>query len=202
MEQVRDDRRYGMVIIPVGVKRNTKIIIAFVFLLSLMSSGVCAADNTSLEVSAIGGDFGKERPIPDTAALVAIVSIVFIFALLITLGCWKEETLDKGQMRRAISGTFVIGFIVMAALAFIYNIEREGVVTAYIAIVSIITGFYFGAKTAFETLIGENEPIRSTHRRPPDGNMLTRQIQERNTSKDEISSYLNTDDIWENLKEE
>ena len=88
-----------------------------------------------------------------TQAVVAggsIVVLVIVFGGLVILGYLAKERgrLDQGEMRRAIAGTFVVGFTILVILCIMYGIYREGVILAYIELVGIVVGFYFGAKTA------------------------------------------------------
>ena len=84
-------------------------------------------------------------------AVGAIVAILAAFVLLICLGYRADKKLDKGEMRRAIAGTFVVGFSIIAILSFVSGVLREHIVTAYIELVGIVIGFYFGQKAATAT---------------------------------------------------
>lgn len=78
----------------------------------------------------------------------AIIILAIVFLLLIYLGFAVDGTLDQGEMRRAIAGTFVLGFTMLIFFLSRYEIANKEVVTAYLQMVGVIIGFYFGAKTA------------------------------------------------------
>lgn len=78
----------------------------------------------------------------------AIIILAIVFLLLIYLGFAVDGTLDQGEMRRAIAGTFVLGFTMLIFFLSRYEIQNKEVVTAYLQMVGVIIGFYFGAKTA------------------------------------------------------
>ena len=82
------------------------------------------------------------------AATIAVILIVFLVVLM--LGWVDGHNLDKGEMRRAIAATFVTGFTLITILCIYYGIYRSEVIIAYIEMVGIVIGFYFGAKTAAE----------------------------------------------------
>ena len=87
--------------------------------------------------------------IPESAAIIAAIVILVAFALLIYVGVKADEKLNKGEMRRAIAGTFVVGFTVLMILSLSYDCsyQRE-IVMMYIELVGIIVGFYFGQRAA------------------------------------------------------
>ena len=80
------------------------------------------------------------------AAIIIIMAIVFL--LLIYMGCAVDGSLDQGEMRRAIAGTFVLGFTMLIFFLARYDVKNEDIITAYLQMVGVIIGFYFGAKTA------------------------------------------------------
>lgn len=78
-----------------------------------------------------------------------VMIFVLLFVILLGIGICKPEQMEGGQMRRAIAGMLVFGFI--AILMFVlYGAEIDGnnkeVISQYIQLVGIIIGFYFGAK--------------------------------------------------------
>ena len=111
----------------------------------------------------------EEIPTPDAAfpklgignsvvIIGAIIAILAAFGYLIQVGVKTSEkkNLGKGELRRAIAGTFVVGFSVIAVLAFVSGILRVHIVTAYIELVGVVIGFYFGQRTvetAVETAV-------------------------------------------------
>lgn len=78
----------------------------------------------------------------------AIIIMTIVFLLLLYLGCMADGRLDQGEMRRAIAGTFVLGFTMLIFFLAAYPVKNQEVVSAYLQMVGVIIGFYFGAKTA------------------------------------------------------
>lgn len=78
----------------------------------------------------------------------AIIITAIVFLLLMFMGCVVDGTLDQGEMRRAIAGTFVVGFTMLIFFLAVYEIKNNEVVAAYLQMVGVIIGFYFGARTA------------------------------------------------------
>jgi hypothetical protein len=74
---------------------------------------------------------------------------VLLFVVLLAIGICKPEQMEGGQMRRAIAGMLVFGFITVLMFVLygkeITNNNKE-VISQYIQLVGIIIGFYFGAK--------------------------------------------------------
>ena len=89
-------------------------------------------------------------PISTKAALFAGIVFLGVFVFLVWLGYKADNKLDKGEMRRAIAGMLSVGFGILLILSLVYNIYPKQVVTAYIQLVGIVIGFYFGSKTATE----------------------------------------------------
>ncbi len=79
-----------------------------------------------------------------------VSAILGIFVLLIALGYRADKNLNKGEMRRAIAGTLVIGFVLLVFLSLYYEISNQPLVIAFIELVGIVVGFYFGSKTVAE----------------------------------------------------
>lgn len=89
------------------------------------------------------------RAVPPASSIwAAIIIMALVFILLIYMGCGVDGTLDQGEMRRTIAGTFVLGFTMLIFFLAIYDVKNKDVVTAYLQMVGVIVGFYFGAKTA------------------------------------------------------
>ena len=102
--------------------------------------------NQSINVTEI---LGSRLTIVDAWVAIAFVSFVFLF--LIFLGCLADQTLSKGELRRAVAGALVLAFTILALFSIVMGddigIGKE-IVIAYIQLVGIAIGFYFGAKTA------------------------------------------------------
>ena len=95
---------------------------------------------------------GSVTAITIVDAWVGIAFVCFVFLFLIFLGCMKDGTLSKGELRRAVAGSLTLAFTLLALFAMVMD-EKEGeigkeIVIAYIQLVGIAVGFYFGAKTA------------------------------------------------------
>ena len=96
------------------------------------------------------GEDGKAIPEGDQMKVVIVAACLIIcsFIGVLFLGWYKDHNLDKGKMRRAIASTFVIGFTILMILCLSFNIYQKEVIIAYIELVGIVIGFYFGSKTA------------------------------------------------------
>lgn len=122
------------------------ILSAFIFLPSLTAQEQEVGTET---LSLIGSNEIPEN-VRLTIVIVTACLILCAFIGILFLGWFKDRNLDKGEMRRAIAGTFVIGFTVLMILCLSFNIYQKEVIIAYIELVGIVIGFYFGAKTAAE----------------------------------------------------
>lgn len=83
--------------------------------------------------------------------LIALVTIliVCVFGGLMYAGYKADADLNKGEMRRAIAGTFSVGFIILMLLSLNYSFDQnKEIVTTYIQLVGVVIGFYFGTRTA------------------------------------------------------
>ena len=117
-------------------------------------SGKISANNAT--ATDVGGELTvavktPSRKIPPWGiVMVMLVVILFAFFLILFIGWSDDHKLDKGEMRRAIAGTFVLGFSVLALLSIIYEFELSKIVLMYIELTGSVVGFYFGARTAAE----------------------------------------------------
>ncbi len=102
-------------------------------------------------------------PAEDRLKIVFVTAglIISVFMGILFLGWLTDRNLDKGEMRRAIAGTFVIGFTILMILCLVFNIYQKEVVIAYIELVGIVIGFYFGAKVAGEKKFGSAASAQS-----------------------------------------
>jgi len=96
---------------------------------------------------------------PESSIWAAIIIIAVVFLLLIYMGCAVDGSLDQGEMRRAIAGTFVLGFTILIFFLALHPIKNNELVTAYLQMVGVIIGFYFGAKTALAGTSSGNEGL-------------------------------------------
>jgi hypothetical protein len=89
---------------------------------------------------------------PPMWALIGISTLVFL--MLIGIGTWrgsveKLRDMDQGQIRSAIAGTLVFGFIMLTLFSLYYGVAKDNIIVAqYGNFVGIVIGFYFGARTA------------------------------------------------------
>jgi len=126
-----------------GRETNHTIIVTFVFALVLIVL-------TAITVFAIDRK-GNDTAITIVDAWVGIAFVCFVFLFLIYLGCMKDGTLSKGELRRAVAGSLVLAFTLLALFSIVMGEKNEigkEIVIAYIQLVGIAVGFYFGAKTA------------------------------------------------------
>ena len=87
--------------------------------------------------------------------------IIFTFIFLVFLGWWKDKSLNKGEMRRAIAGTFVVGFTILTMLSIIFGLYEKEIILMYVQLAGVVVAFYFGARIAKEngTLAPAEKPI-------------------------------------------
>ena len=138
------------------IGRKAFLFTATILLLSVVTSMVGAADtqdSINETLVNINEQLTKKPLQPDDWNVLCILvgTVVGTFALLIIIGYKNDKALDKGEMRRAIAGSFVVGFTVLVALSVVYDkFESNNLVTAYIQLAGVVIGFYFGSKTALE----------------------------------------------------
>jgi hypothetical protein len=111
--------------------------------LSLILFGVYLLGNLK-DMSGFGSHLGVDQ-LPMWAL---ILIVVILFAGLLGIGICKPDQMESGQMRRAIAGLLVFGFIAILIFS-LYDklpVENKEIVSQYIQLVGIIIGFYFGAK--------------------------------------------------------
>lgn len=123
----------------------------------LISGKIIRSDKTK---TTVGGEVAVDvKKLPDDAAkprisfwqaIVIVLIILVPFGLILYLGWYKDHKLDKGEMRRAIAGSFVIGFTLLMMLSVSSGIYQKEVVLMYIQLAGVVVAFYFGAKIAAE----------------------------------------------------
>lgn len=91
-----------------------------------------------------------------------LISFLMFLRLLTTGALKKEELKGKGsegktnwildmthgQLRSAIAGTLVFGFVILTMFSLYYPVDQGTIFTQYAQFVGIIIGFYFGSRTA------------------------------------------------------
>jgi len=101
-------------------------------------------------ITQASGNQTTPEPVSKRVTIFVVCAILGIFVLLIVLGYRADKNLNKGEMRRAIAGTLVIGFVLLVFLSLCYEISNQPLVIAFIELVGIVVGFYFGSKTVAE----------------------------------------------------
>lgn len=117
---------------------------------------------------------------------ICITSIIcFTFFVILVLGWWKDKEIDKGVMRRAMAGTFVIGFTFLMMLSMWSGYFQKEIILMYIQLVSVVVAFYFGAKVGAET----PGVVNGAESLPPAGPPTVKSISPQ-TGKDEVNATI------------
>lgn len=97
----------------------------------------------------VAGAVDGNNNIPINLIVLTTILIVCVFGGLMYAGYKADADLNKGEMRRAIAGTFSVGFIILMLLSLNYSFDQnKEIVTTYIQLVGVVIGFYFGTRTA------------------------------------------------------
>ena len=89
----------------------------------------------------------KSSILDDAGLLIVAIVILSTFGGMIYIGAKADKKLDKGEMRRAIAGTFVVGFTVLMILSIKYSIsDNNNITTMYVQLAGIVVAFYFGTR--------------------------------------------------------
>lgn len=95
-----------------------------------------------------------------------VLGLSFVaFILLIVLGYAKNKNLDKGEMRRAITGFFIILFGLLVTSSFFLtrvDVPKE-INGLFFGTIATIIGFYFGSRSS------QPKPPDDTVPQPPAG---------------------------------
>ena len=129
---------------------------AVLFLLCLLLPIVAQANNTT-EIVCINAAtanvsassvtvLSKSSILDDVCLWIAAIVILSIFAGMIYIGSKADKKLDKGEMRKAIAGTFVVGFSMLMVLSIKYDIPDNNITTMYVQLAGIVVAFYFGTR--------------------------------------------------------
>lgn len=93
-------------------------------------------------------------------------SIVYIFALaailstfvLMFYGGFADEKFNQDEMRHTFAASLLMGFIILALGTLInVNLKDNTLVAAYIQMVGVVVGFYFGHKTAVQAQVDSSK---------------------------------------------
>jgi len=111
-----------------------------------VSASTANLSTLTANISATSVVFASKSLISDRDSLIAALVILLIFVVMIVLGFIADKKLDQGEMRRAIAGTFVVGFTILMILSIKYKIPDNDVTTMYIQLAGIVIAFYFGTR--------------------------------------------------------
>jgi len=137
------------------------IIIALLFFCFCFMAIASAQDDAQTPTTALTPTPTPPTTISSGAAIAATIVVLIAFGLLIVIGFLADRNLNMGEMRRAIAGTFVVGFTMLMILSLHYGFYQSEIITAYIEFVGIVVGFYFGQRAA-ETKIEKGKPEAET----------------------------------------
>jgi len=137
------------------------IIIALLFFCFCFMAIASAQDDAQTPTTALTHTPTPPTTISSGAAIAATIVVLIAFGLLIVIGFLADRNLNMGEMRRAIAGTFVVGFTMLMILSLHYGFYQSEIITAYIEFVGIVVGFYFGQRAA-ETKIEKGKPEAET----------------------------------------
>lgn len=84
----------------------------------------------------------------------AISAVLSTFVLMFYGGFADKEELNQDEMRHIFAASLLIGFIILTLGAIInVNLKDNTIVAAYIQMVGVIVGFYFGHKSAIQSQV-------------------------------------------------
>lgn len=135
-------------------KKGCIIAIALLFLFFLISPICIAQEDVN------GGEEGKSTPpLPSwmVATIVVIIVLAGLWVLYIGYKSTEDKNLCEGELRRAIAASLVLGFVIIAVLSMVYEVQNKEIVSSYTQLVGVIIGFYFGSKITSEAEIGKAE---------------------------------------------
>lgn len=106
-------------------------------------------------MTAISPSVGEEK---DPGMLLLIISFL-IFGCLIFIGGWMPTRNNKfrfnlrhGQIRSAIAGTLVFGFVILTFFSLYYPLNEGTIFNQFSQVVGIIIGFYLRYTSDIEAL--------------------------------------------------
>lgn len=92
-------------------------------------------------------------------ATLGLIAVLAVFIIILGLGWKNDKSLSKGEMRRAIAGAFITGFIVITFLAISNNILKDEVIVVFANSAVMVLGFYFGSKAVQSKETKANDQI-------------------------------------------
>jgi len=133
---------------------------------------------------------------------IAAIVILLIFGGMIYIGAKADKKLDKGEMRKAIAGTFVVGFSMLMILSIKYEMPDNNITTMYVQLAGIVVAFYFGARAAAVKQDEAAAMIGIEHVRfLPDPKKIAITIRNGGDSDINVDKiYINEDAIEESIK--
>nr|QNO48911.1 hypothetical protein MOGPJHGO_00014 [Methanosarcinales archaeon ANME-2c ERB4] len=172
-------------------------------LIANVSAPIADVSTSTANISTSSVTVSSKSPIlDDVGLLLAAIVILLIFGWLIYIGAKADKKLDKGEMRKAIAGTFVVGFSMLMILSIKYDIADNNITTMYVQLAGIVVAFYFGARAVAAKQAEAAAMIGIEHVRfLPDPKKIAITI--RNGSDSEINVdkiYINEGAIEESIK--
>ncbi|NOZ58560.1 MAG: hypothetical protein GXO66_03145 [Euryarchaeota archaeon] len=110
---------------------------------------VCASAAVHAEAGSAAASAGEFEKLSAKGVLYSSAAVLVVFLVFVLLGYHSNRSLNRGEMRRAIAGTFVFSFAVLMFVLLHLGYTGIGeVVSGFMAMVTTIVGFYFGSRTA------------------------------------------------------
>jgi hypothetical protein len=146
--------------------------------------------------------FASKSLISNIDSWFAALAILLIFGWMILIGVKADKKLDQGEVRRAIAGTFVVGFTILMVLSIKYDIPDNDVTTMYVQLAGIVIAFYFGTRAVAVKRAEAAAMIGIEHVRfLPDHEKIAITIRNGGDSEIKVDKiYINEDVIEESIK--
>lgn len=162
-----------------------------------------SASTANVSASSVNILASKSLILGDIGLWIAAIVILLVFGGMIYIGAKADKKLDKGEMRRAIAGTFVVGFTILMILSITYNIpDNNNITTMYVQLAGIVVAFYFGTKAVAVKQAEAAAMIGIEHIRfLPDSKKIAITIRNGGDSEINVDKiYINEDTIEGNIK--
>ena len=105
-------------------------------------------EQTFGEKNEAGADNERLPLMPWWAAVVIVLAVIAAGYWMVHIGCEADKRLNSGEIRRAIAGVLVLGFVIITVLSMLYEIPNKEIVSSYTQLVGVVIGFYFGSRIA------------------------------------------------------